>query len=424
MTVVESSTHFWPRRAGDFISQGRLWDRHMAMARLGATVKGGVDRQALTATDIEARLLLLDWARAAGLRPSIDAIGNMFFRRDGRSPDAAPVMTGSHIDTEPTGGRFDGIFGVLAGLEALLAIEAAGIITQRPIELTVWTNEEGCRFEPGCMGSAAYCQPDRLPEFLSVCDAAGLSVGDELKVLQQRLPALESHPLALVPSTFVEAHIEQGPVLEANATTIGVVTGIQGLRRYAVTINGEAAHGGTTPRAVRKDALLAAVDIIHALRRLAEDPEDLIRFTVGRFAISPNSPSVVPSQVTFTVDFRHGDGDLLVRLGENLAATCRRLAGGCTVSIAEVSIVPPTRFPDSMQQVIRRAAERHRLAHMALPSGAGHDARNLARLAPTGMIFIPCLKGISHNEAESVEPGDLAAGTRVLAEVLVELADS
>jgi N-carbamoyl-L-amino-acid hydrolase len=396
----------------------------MELAAIGATESGGVNRQALTDRDGEGRLLLLEWARQANLEPSIDAIGNMFFRRRGQDNDAAPVMTGSHLDSEPTGGRFDGVYGVLAGLELLQVLHDAKIETLRPIELVVWTNEEGCRFQPGCMGSAAYCDPDRLAQFLETADADGITVDQELQALRRRVPNLPEHPLGMAPAAFIEAHIEQGPVLEANKSTIGVVSGIQGLRRYNVVVDGEAAHGGTTPRATRKDALLQAVDIVSALRDLVQDPEDTIRFTVGRFLVSPNSPSVVPARVEFTVDVRHNDAATLTALGKKILETCVASAGRCSVSIEPVSLVAPVVFRDSVQQLIRDAAVRQRLSHFTLPSGAGHDARHLAQLSPAGMIFIPCLHGISHNAAESVEPEHLAAGARVLAEVIIELADS
>jgi|SRR5579862_7434820 len=405
------------------ISAKRLWQRHMEMAAIGATEAGGVNRQALTSLDVKGRLLLLEWARQAKLEASIDAIGNMFFRRRGRMDDAAPVMSGSHLDSEPTGGRFDGVYGVLAGLELLQVMHDGKVETTRPIELVVWTNEEGCRFQPGCMGSAAYCDPDQLANFLDTADSDGITVGEELKALRRTLPKLPEHQLGVAPAAFIEAHIEQGPVLEANHSTIGVVSGIQGLRRYTVVVVGEAAHGGTTPRARRKDALLASIDIVSALRDVAQDPEDSIRFTVGRFLVSPNSPSVVPARVEFTVDVRHNDATTLMALGDQIGKVCASRAGRCSVSIEPVSLVAPVVFRNSVQQLIRDAATRQSLSHFTLPSGAGHDARHLAQLAPTGMIFVPCLHGISHNAAESVEPEHLAAGARVLADVIVELAD-
>jgi beta-ureidopropionase / N-carbamoyl-L-amino-acid hydrolase len=410
------------RSAGDRVSQARLWDRHFEMAKIGATGNGGVNRQALTVAEVDARLLLLQWTTAAGLSASMDAIGNMFFRREGEDSALPPVMTGSHLDTEPTGGRFDGVYGVLAGLEAIDALNIAGVRTKRPIELAVWTNEEGCRFEPGCMGSLAYCRPSRLTELLAARDADGIRVMDELAVMRERLPPLPEHAIGAAPSAFVEVHIEQGPILEELGASVGVVTGIQGMRRHLVTVDGEPAHGGTTPRAARKDALLAAVDMIRELRRIADACEDSLRFTVGRLSVSPNSPSVVPSNVTFTVDLRHGNAKLLEQLDAKVKVTCAELAGPCAVSVQEVSINPPTMFADSIQSLIRGAAQRRTIAHATLPSGAAHDARHLAEIAPTGMIFVPCLRGISHNEAESAEPADLAAGTQVLTEVLVELA--
>lgn len=405
------------------VNEQRLWQRHMEMAKIGETPKGGVNRQALTPDDIRARALLADWAAELGFACAMDAIGNMFVRRPGTEPDAAPVMTGSHIDTQPSGGRFDGIYGVLAGLEALQAVDDAGLATRRPLEAVVWTNEEGSRFMPGCMGSSVFVEPGRLEPMLRSEDLDGVTVAKALAELKAALPALRARPPGSEVAAFVEAHIEQGPELEATNNTIGIVTGIQGTRRFQIEVDGEDAHAGTTPRKRRKDALSAAVAMVAGLERLMHDKEDTVRFTVGRFVVSPNAPSVVPGRVMFTIDFRQPQQEVLTRLGDQVQTVCQENAKACTVTVTETSRTSPIRFEGLVPDTILSVARRLELPHMHIFSGAGHDAENLFNLCPTGMIFVPCERGISHNEAENATPYDLAAGTRVLAEVMVEIAN-
>jgi len=406
------------------IDGARLWRRHLAMAEIGATPKGGVNRLALTAEDARARALLLDWAEDEGLRCAIDMAGNMFFRYGEDAREPAPVLTGSHIDTEPTGGRFDGVFGVLAGFEAIGAIARGNPGLARLIDLVVWTNEEGCRFEPGCMGSSAYCHPSSLPAILATTDEEGVCFADALSSLLKELPQLPSRDMGRAPKAYVEAHIEQGPLLERLGATIGVVTGIQGSRRYSVIVKGEAAHAGTVPNSMRKDALFCAIDLIKKLQILFYDSTDTVRFTIGRLNVVPNSPSVVPGEVSFTIDFRHPDRAVLEDIGSQVARVCQENRGVCEVAVKEIISVAPVEFPLAMLELISGAAERLGLRWERLPSGAGHDARNVAQIATTGMIFVPCHLGISHNEAESATPSDLTAGTQVLAEVLVSLAET
>ena len=411
-------------RASAHVSEKRLWQRHMDMAKFGATPKGGVNRQALSEEDIEARRLFLAWARERGFRCSMDVIGNTFVRRPGTDADAPPVISGSHIDSQPTGGRFDGIYGVLAAFEALEAIEEAGITTRRPIEATVWTNEEGSRFEPGCMGSIAFTKPERLQTLLGVEDLEGTSVREAMEGLNRAIPDIEPHELDTPVHAFVEAHIEQGPVLEDTGKTVGVVTGIQGTRRFRVEIEGENAHAGTTPRARRKDALSAGVAMVRALEALFhDDPEDITRFTIGRFVVTPNAPSVVPGHVLFTIDFRQPHEEVIERLGNQVEGICQANAKGCDVRVVGVWRSKPIVFEGLVPDTILAATERLGLPHMHIFSGAGHDAGYLSHVCPTGMIFVPCERGISHNEIENATPSDLAAGTRVLADTLVDLAN-
>ncbi|MDE0334293.1 MAG: M20 family metallo-hydrolase [Defluviicoccus sp.] len=403
------------------VDEARLWQRHMTLAEIGATAKGGVDRQALSEEEARARALLAEWAGELGYRVSVDGISNLFIRREGADPALAPVLTGSHIDSQPTGGKFDGAFGVLAGLEALQALDEAGIETARPVEVVAWLNEEGSRFAPGMMGSEAFARLRPLDEILAVADRGGTSVADELPRALAATPHAERRDIGFPVAAFVEAHIEQGPALERAGKPIGVVTGIQGVRRMRVRVTGEESHAGTTPKSARRDALWEAARMIDALQRNMHRDEEH-RFTVGMMEIRPNVPSVVASEVLFSIDIRHPDSDTLARLEAGVPAICRGASLDCefeTWTIAEASSIW---FDDGVVDTIEAAANDLGLGNMRLFSGAGHDARQLSRVCPTGMIFVPCEKGISHNEAENATPSDLADGARVLAETLVRLA--
>lgn len=404
------------------VDRERLWRRHMAMAEIGAIADGGVNRQALSPEDIRARALLLEWAGGRGWEPAVDPIANLFVRRPGRDPALPPVVAGSHMDSQPAGGRFDGIFGVLAALEALEALDDAGIATRHPIDLVAWTNEEGGRFAPGAMGSAVFAGAMDLAGCLALTDAAGIAFADALQATLAATPDLARRSFGFPIAAYLEPHIEQGPQLEATGHQIGVVTGIQGARWYVVEIAGEAGHAGTAPLRGRKDALQAAVRMIGALQELMHDPDDQLRFTVGRLQVEPNSPNTVPARVTFSIDFRHPEARVLDERGGRIDAVCRAGAGPCAVRVAQTFDRAPCVFPDAIVAAIERAAERTGCRHMRIASGAFHDANFIADLAPTGMIFVPCAKGISHSPAESASPDDLAAGAQVLAAALVELA--
>ena len=405
------------------IDQSRLWDRLMQMAQIGAIPNNGVNRPALSADDIRARRLLLDWARTRGFGIAVDAIGNLFVRREGIDRTAAPVMAGSHMDSQPCGGRFDGIYGVVAALEALEAIESAGIKTKHPIEMVAWTNEEGGRFQPCTMGSAVFTGERRLEDCLDVRDNEGIRLGDALETTLAATPEAESRDLRSPVAAYVEAHIEQGPLLERAGNTIGAVTGIQGLRWFNVEVFGETAHAGTTPLRLRKDAMHDAIAIINAIAELARDASDVTRFTVGRMLVTPNSPNSIASHVLFSVDLRHPDPAIVRRLGDSVEPLARSAAKSCAVKVTPTLHDDPCVFDASIVDAIEGAARALDLAHMRLPSGASHDANYLARVCPAGMIFVPCEKGISHNEAESAKPEDLAAGARVLVAALLELAN-
>lgn len=408
----------------DAVKEDRLWQRHADMAKLGRTPKGGVNRQALSAEDAAARNLLGAWAKARGFSTFTDAIGNLFVQRAGSDPHAAPVMSGSHMDSQPTGGRFDGMYGVLAAFEALEALEDAGVKTKRPVMAVAWTNEEGSRFQPGAMGSAVFAGHNRLDEMLAVKDWKGVVLKDALA------ETLKAAPTTLRPGapgfpvdSYVEAHIEQGPRLENDKKTIGVVTAIQGSRRYIVTVDGEEAHAGTTPRAARKDAYAAATRIASAMYEVTTDADDTLRFTIGRVDVAPGSPNTVPGKATFTIDMRHPRNDVLEAHEKMLEQIVDSRAAPCPARIERVTNVAPTDFDSIVIDLVRAKANELKFSNMDMPSGAGHDAMHIAKLCPAGMIFVPCERGISHNEAENATPSDLAAGTKVLVEVLEALAN-
>ena len=388
------------------VDADRLWERHLRLAHHGATSNGGVNRQALSEEEFGAWRELIHWGRELDLAVFTDAAGNLFLRLEGAAADATPVLTGSHLDSQPSGGKFDGVYGVLAG----------------PIEIVAWMNEEGSRFAPGMMGSAAFTGAAPLDEFLPIRDAAGVSVKDALAALRTAFPELPSRPLQRPVAAYVEAHIEQGPILEREGYAVGVVTGIQGKRTFRVSVRGEEAHAGTTSRRERKDALLAAVGMIHALEAAMQGAGDRVKFTVGKLDVTPNAPSVVPGKVIFSIDVRHVDSVTLVALADRIPAICAASAGPCTVEVLELTNALSLDFPEKMTQLIRESAAALGIPTMDIHSAAGHDARFLHAVCPTGMIFVPCKEGISHNPRESAKAEDLAAGTRVLVNALVALA--
>ncbi|MEP7328401.1 MAG: Zn-dependent hydrolase [Betaproteobacteria bacterium] len=404
------------------IDATRLWGRHMQLARHGALANGGVNRQALSVEEVAAWRELIGWGREFGLAASTDAAGNLFLRLEGTNAQAAPVLTGSHLDSQPTGGKFDGNYGVLAGLEAAQAIVESGVRLQRPLEIVAWMNEEGSRFAPGMMGSAAFAGAAPLERFLTVRDGAGISIEEGLAVMRAAFPELPLRSLGRPVAAYLEAHIEQGPILEREGIAIGVVTGIQGKRTFRVAVRGEEAHAGTSSRHERKDALLAAVRMIDALTDVMHDAEDIVKFTIGRLDVLPNAPSVVPASVVFSIDLRHVDSVALMALGNRIAPLCAEHAGSCAVEVTELTRAMSLDFPSAMTRLVRDAARQLGIASMDIYSAAGHDARFLHAVCPTGMIFVPCKDGISHNPQESATPEDLATGARVLAEALVELA--
>ncbi len=404
------------------VDEQRLWDRHLQMARLGAIPGDGVNRACLTPLDRAARRLLTGWAAQAGATVSVDAAANLWLRREGTDPDSAPVLTGSHMDSQPEGGRFDGIYGVLAGLEALTAMEQSGLHTRRPVELVAWTNEEGGRFAPGCMGSMAWSGARSLADFATVQDQQGVLFADALAEHQAIEADLPVRPLGHVPHAYIEAHIEQGPRLEELGLPIGIVTGIQGSRWFTVTLQGRSAHAGTTPLHLRHDAMQAFIRVGAALNTLMHDPADVLRFTIGRIAAVPNTSNSVAGRVTFSIDLRHPDAAVLAARGDAIAATVQVAAGQIAATVEENFNAAPLAFDPAITDVIARAAEGLGLPALRMPSGAFHDARFVAQVCPAAMIFVPCRDGVSHHPSEYASPAQVAAGARVLTDALAELA--
>ena len=408
------------------VSEARQWDRLMQMAKLGAFrgVDGaeGVNRACLTPLDREARRLLIGWGAAIGLAPSIDALGNLFLRAEGSVPGLAPVLAGSHMDSQPAGGRFDGIWGVLAALEAVQALREAGVALARPIEVVAWTNEEGGRFAPGCMGSMAYAGHSAPTTWDAVTDSQGITFGEALREHLAAEADLPRRALGGTPHAYVEAHIEQGPQLENAGLDIGIVTGIQGSRWFLVELLGASAHAGTAPVSMRKDAVQDMVRAIGALNALMEDPDDVVRFTVAKIEVEPNSSNSVAERVRFTIDFRHPEAAVLTARGDAIEATIRAAVKHCAVVVTERFHALPVEFDARVTGAVERAAAAQGLGALRMPSGAFHDAQFMVPLCPSGMIFIPSRHGISHNPAEYSSPEQLAKGTRVLTQVLAELA--
>ncbi len=403
------------------INADRLWDSLMEMARIGGTDKGGVCRIALTDLDRQGRDLFVKWCREAGCDIRVDQVGNVFARRPGRDMTKPPIMTGSHLDTQPTGGKFDGCYGVLAGLEVVRALNDAGYETEAPVEVAVWTNEEGCRFAPAMVASGVFGGVFSVDYALSRTDPEGVTFGEALKQIgYDGKDAVGGRPVG----AFFEAHIEQGPILERENRTIGVVTAAQGQRWYEINWTGMESHAGTTPMEGRRDALLGASLLIAEARRIGSRRNG--RATVGVIESKPQSRNTIPGRVFMTLDFRHPDDAELADMDAQMRAAAARIAAEhrLEVSIGQIWYFPPTPFDAKCVEAVRAAAQRAGMAHMDIVSGAGHDACYVAKVAPTGMIFVPCKDGISHNEIEDARKEDIAAGCQILLQAMVERAGS
>ncbi|CAO3426024.1 Zn-dependent hydrolase [Azospirillum endophyticum] len=398
----------------------RLWDSLADMAKIGATAKGGSCRLALSDEDKAGRDLFVSWCEAAGCTVTVDRIGNIFARRKGRDDSLPPVVMGSHLDTQPTGGRFDGVFGVLAALEVVRSLNDRGVDTLHPVEVAVWTNEEGSRFSPPMMGSGVVTGVFTLDEILDKVAQDGARLGDELVRTGYAGDAPIDHPM----HAYLEAHIEQGPVLEVEGKEIGVVTGAQGQRWYEVTVTGVEAHAGPTPMRLRRDALVAASAMVQAVQRVGLETAGDPCATVGILDVHPHSRNVIPGRVFFTVDLRHPNAETLADMDRRFRAAVAAIAEqhGVSAEIADFWHFPPTPFAPLLVDRVREAAGGFGFSHRDIVSGAGHDAVYVAGKVPTAMIFIPCEDGISHNEVENIAPADGARGAAVLFETLVATA--
>ncbi|MGG7603686.1 Zn-dependent hydrolase [Massilia sp. BKSP1R2A-1] len=405
------------------INGERLWKSLMDLAAIGATEKGGVKRLALTDLDRQGRDLVVRWGREAGMEVTIDQIGNVFMRREGRNPALFPIVTGSHVDTQPTGGKFDGNYGVLAGLEVVRTLNDRGIQTEAPIEVAFWTNEEGSRFVPVMMGSGVFCGAFSLETAYSARDVEGKSVREELErigYLGDEVPG--RHPIG----AYFETHIEQGPVLEDADKVIGVVPAVMGLSWYDCTVSGMEAHAGPTPMGLRRDALQVATTIMQEVVGIANRYPPYGRGTVGMVQVFPNSRNVIPGQVKFSIDLRNVSDALLNTMHEEMLAFVAqtREKSGLAIEVERVSYYPPCPFHPDCVNAVRAATEKLGYSSTDVVSGAGHDAIYAARVAPAGMIFVPCKDGISHNEIEDARPDHLEAGCNVLLHAMLERAGS
>jgi N-carbamoyl-L-amino-acid hydrolase len=403
------------------INGTRLWTSLMELAQIGATDKGGVKRLALTDLDRQGRDLVVQWAKAEGLAVTVDKIGNVFMRREGANPNLPPVVTGSHIDTQPTGGKFDGNYGVLAGLEVVRTLNERGIRTEAPIEVAFWTNEEGSRFVPVMMGSGVFCGAFTLETAYAARDVDGKSVGEELQRIGYRGDETPGdHPIG----AYFEAHIEQGPVLEDANKVIGVVPAVMGLSWYDCTVTGMEAHAGPTPMHLRRDAMQVSTTIMQEVVAIANRYPPYGRGTVGMVQVFPNSRNVIPGRVKFSIDLRNVTDDLLNTMHGEIEAFVERTRRetGLGIELERVSYYPPCPFHPDCVGAVRAATEKLGYSTMDVVSGAGHDAIYVARLAPAGMIFVPCKDGISHNEIEDAQPGHLEAGCNVLLHAMLERA--
>lgn len=404
------------------INAQRLWDSLQEMGEIGPGLRGGNNRQTLTDSDREGRLLFKRWCEEAGMAVGVDSMGNMFARREGADPSLDPVMMGSHLDTQPTGGRYDGVLGVLGALEVVRSMNDLGIRTKRPVVVVNWTNEEGTRFAPAMLASGVFAGVHTEAWAKARADKDGRTVGEELKrigfegdepVGQRKLHAL------------LELHIEQGPILEKEGKDIGVVTHGQGLKWLQVTLTGKEAHTGSTPMPMRVNAGLGAAKIVQLVDEIAWGHAPLAVGAVGHMDCFPNSRNIIQGKVVFTVDFRHPDkaviADMAARLDEGARAIAAEI--GLGIEIEEVGAFDPVAFDETLLARIRSAADRLGYSHRDIVSGAGHDACWINRVAPTAMIFCPCVDGLSHNEDEKIFPEWAAAGADVLLHAALETAE-
>ncbi|MBV8107214.1 MAG: Zn-dependent hydrolase [Hyphomicrobiales bacterium] len=404
------------------INGARLWDSLMEMAKIGATPKGGCKRLTLTDLDKQARELFRGWCEAEGCTLKVDEMGNMFARRPGEHPSLPPVIVGSHLDTQPTGGRFDGVLGVLGALEVVRSLNDLKIQTRYPIEVANWTNEEGSRYAPAMVSSGVFAGVFTKDFAYSRVDGDGKTLGDELT----RIGFKGGEPVGGRPvHAYFELHIEQGPILEDENIDVGVVTHGQGQRWYEIRLTGFESHAGSTPMPRRKDALLGAARIVELVNAIGLSKAPLGVSTVGMLNPYPNSRNVIPGEVFMTCEFRHPIDETLsdmdAALKEGVEAITKKI--DLTYDLKQVFYYAPVAFDAGCVDAVRRAAERFGYSHRDIVSGAGHDACYLARVAPSSMVFTPCVDGVSHNESEDIKQEWSTAGANVLMHAVLEKAE-
>ncbi len=399
----------------------RLWDSLMEMARIGPGVAGGNNRQTLTDADAEGRALFRKWCEEAGMTMAVDTMGNMFARREGEDPEALPVYVGSHLDTQPTGGKYDGVLGVLGGLELIRSLNDLNIRTRHPIVVTNWTNEEGTRFAPAMLSSGVFAGIHSEEWAKDRVDADGKRFGDELRRIgwegDEKVGARRMHAM-------FELHIEQGPILEAEGKEIGVVTHGQGLSWTQVTVTGKDAHTGSTPMPMRRNAGLGMARMLELVDEIAWSHKPHAVGAAGHIDVYPNSRNVIPGKVVFTVDFRSPDKAVIADMERRFREGAKKIAADMALEVAfeKVGGFDPVTFDEGCVRAVRRAAERLGYGHMDIISGAGHDACWINKVAPTAMIMCPCVDGLSHNEAEEISKEWASAGADVLLHAVVETA--
>jgi N-carbamoyl-L-amino-acid hydrolase len=403
------------------IDSDRLWHSIMEMAKIGATEKGGNCRLALTDLDMECRNLFIKWSEDAAFKVSIDSVGNIFSRRAGRDNYLPPILFGSHLDTQPTGGRFDGVLGVMAGLEVMRTLNDNAVETDAPLEVVNWTNEEGSRYSPAMMGSGVFTGIFDQAEIMGKKDSDGKSFEDELKRTGFAGSTLVGGRDI---GAYFELHIEQGPILEAEDKTIGIVTDAQGQRWYEINLTGQESHAGPTPMLIRKDALVTSAKVIQKVNSIGHAHPPLACATVGQINSSPNSRNVIPGHVFLTIDFRHPNLDVLMAMDKELKAFCAKtqLDDHVDIEVTDFWQFPPTPFNNECVEAVRKGAKLFNYPHRDICSGAGHDAIHMANITPSAMIFVPCEDGISHNEVENATPEDCAAGANVLLHAILNRA--
>jgi len=404
---------------GRFVDGARLWESLMEMARIGATPAGGNNRQALTEEDRQGRELFRAWSETAGCQVQVDAIGNLFATRPGSDSAALPILIGSHLDTQPTGGRFDGVYGVLAGLEVVRSLNDLDIQTRSPLIVASWTNEEGARFPPAMMGSGVWAGEFDLAETYQTRDRSGQTVRDALEGIGA-LGASRAAPFPL--KGAIELHIEQGPILEDTGNTIGIVTGVQGIRWYDLTLIGMSCHAGPTPMEGRRDPVQKLPDLLPRIFGLAAENAPWGRATIGDLISQPGSRNTVPESIQLSIDLRHPDQSVLDSMHARLRELVSELSGETVeIRLEEIWHSPAVAFDPGVLNAIQTAVEITGHKAMEMVSGAGHDSVYVSRVAPTAMIFIPCQDGLSHNEAEYASPEDISAGCNVLLNAVLSL---